>query len=177
MELRSVFGLPAHPLFVHGAVVLLPLAALGTILGAVWPRARRHLAVPVLVLSVVAVIAVQLASGSGEQLEGQLDETELIEDHTAMGDTVLFFALATMIGAGGVGVLDLHRRRERDAPAGGVRIAGRTVTPRGRRALGVAVVSVALVTSTAAIVQTVRVGHSGAKATWNDVGDDDGAAR
>ena len=32
MEIENLFGLPAHPLIVHGAVVLVPLAAIGTIL-------------------------------------------------------------------------------------------------------------------------------------------------
>jgi len=39
--LDSLFGLPAHPLLVHGAVVLVPLAALGTIVIAFWPAARE----------------------------------------------------------------------------------------------------------------------------------------
>ena len=31
MEIDTLFGLPAHPLFVHTAVVLLPIAAIGLI--------------------------------------------------------------------------------------------------------------------------------------------------
>ena len=41
--LDSLFGLPAHPLLVHGAVVLVPLAALGTIVIAFWPAARERI--------------------------------------------------------------------------------------------------------------------------------------
>ena len=31
MEIQSLFGLPAHPLIAHAAIVLLPLAAIGTV--------------------------------------------------------------------------------------------------------------------------------------------------
>lgn len=38
----TLFGLPLHPLVVHAAVVLLPLAALGAIVIAVSERARKR---------------------------------------------------------------------------------------------------------------------------------------
>ena len=44
MEIQSLFGLPAHPLIVHAAVVLLPLAAICTVVTAAVPRTRRHFA-------------------------------------------------------------------------------------------------------------------------------------
>ncbi len=39
----ELFGLPAHPLLVHAAVVLVPLAAIGVVLIAFWPAARARL--------------------------------------------------------------------------------------------------------------------------------------
>ena len=56
MDLESLFGLPAHPLVVHGAVVLLPLAAAGTIVIAAVPRPK---------LMATVLIAVALATGIG----------------------------------------------------------------------------------------------------------------
>lgn len=44
MEIKELFGLPAHPLVVHAAVVLLPLAAVATLVCAAVPRARRSYA-------------------------------------------------------------------------------------------------------------------------------------
>jgi hypothetical protein len=32
VEITSIFGLPAHPLFVHVPIVLVPLASLGAVL-------------------------------------------------------------------------------------------------------------------------------------------------
>ena len=54
----EIFGLPAHPLLVHAAVVLVPLAALGTIAAAAIPRHRKILAPIMLGLSVVALFSV-----------------------------------------------------------------------------------------------------------------------
>ena len=58
MELENLFGLPAHPLVVHAAVVLLPLAAIGTIVVAVLPRARRHYAPVVFAVALLATVGI-----------------------------------------------------------------------------------------------------------------------
>ena len=39
----TIAGLPAHPLFVHLAVVAIPLTAVLAILASIWPAARRRL--------------------------------------------------------------------------------------------------------------------------------------
>ena len=38
----TVRGLPLHVLVVHAVVVLVPAAAFGTLLCALWPAVRRH---------------------------------------------------------------------------------------------------------------------------------------
>lgn len=69
-------------LVVHAAVVLLPLATITTLVCAAVPRARRHYAALALGLALVGTLAVALAQGSGDALEEQIDETELVEVHT-----------------------------------------------------------------------------------------------
>ena len=159
MEIEELFGLPAHPLVVHAAVVLLPLAAITTIVCAAVPRARRHYALVALGLAVVATVAVGLAQGSGEALEEQVDETELVEEHTEQGEQVLPWAIAVTVAAGAVAAIPLLMRRRPN-------LSGRTVTA--------VVVAVSLVAGAGAMWTVIEVGHSGAKATWNDVGDEDG---
>ena len=61
-------GLPLHPLVVHAAVVFVPLAALSAILYAV-PRWRWLLRWPTLLLSLAALVLVQVSIMSGEDLE------------------------------------------------------------------------------------------------------------
>ena len=159
MEIKELFGLPAHPLVVHAAVVLLPLAAILTIVCAAMPRARRHYAPVALGLAVVATLAVGLAQGSGEELEEQVDETELVEEHTEHGELVLPWAIAVTVAAAAVAAVPLVERRRPTMPA-------RTVTA--------VVIAVSLVAGAGATWTVVDVGHSGAKATWDDVGDGDG---
>lgn len=154
MEIDSLFGLPAHPLVVHAAVVLLPLAVLGTILTAAIPRSRRHYAPVALGMALVATIAVGLAQGSGESLEERVDETELVEEHTGQGETVLPWAIALAIVAAGVTAAPYIARRHPD-------LSPTTVTA--------VLVIAALISGIGATWTVIDVGHSGAKATWDDL--------
>ena len=61
-------GVPAHPLVVHAVVVLLPLAAVGTLLVVARPLWRQQLGVWVLLLALAGVAAVPVATQTGEQL-------------------------------------------------------------------------------------------------------------
>jgi hypothetical protein len=155
VEVEKLFGLPAHPLVVHAAVVLLPLAAIMTIVCAAVPRARRHYALVVFGLAVVATLSVGLAQGSGEALEEQVKETQLVEEHAGQGEQVLPWAVAVMVTAGAVAAIPLLMRRRPN-------LSGRTVTA--------VVVAMSLVAGAGALWTVIEVGHSGAKATWNDVG-------
>jgi hypothetical protein len=111
-------------------------------------------------LALVATLAVGLAQGSGEALEEQVDETELVEEHTEQGERVLPWAIAVAVVAAAVAAIPVLARRRPSLPV-------RTVTA--------AVVAVSLVAGVGATWTVIDVGHSGAKATWNDVGaEDDG---
>ena len=156
LEIEELFGLPAHPLVVHAAVVLLPLAAIITLVCAAVPRARRFYGPLALGAALFAVLAVGLAQGSGEALEEQVDETELVEEHTEQGEHVLPWSIAVAVAAAAVVAIPaLERRRPH--------LQAKTVT--------VVVVAVSLVAGAGAVWTVVDVGHSGAKATWNDVED------
>ena len=65
----TVDGIPAHPLVVHAVVVLLPLAAVGTLLVVARPLWRQQLGVWVLLLALAGVAAVPVATQTGEQLQ------------------------------------------------------------------------------------------------------------
>jgi hypothetical protein len=159
LEIEELFGLPAHPLVVHAAVVLLPLAAVATVLCAAIRRARPTYAPVALGLALAATVAVGVAQGSGEELEEQVDETELVEEHTGEGERVLPWAIGVTVAAAAVTSVPLLTRRR---PG----VSARTVTAT--------IVAVSLVAGVGATWTVVDVGHSGAKATWDDVGDDDG---
>ena len=163
MEIEELFGLPAHPLVVHVAVVLLPIAALGTVVCATVPRLRRCYAPVTLAVALVATVAVGLAEGTGEALEDEVDETELVEEHAEAGEGVLPWAVGVTVVAAAVAAVPLVQRRRPAAPG---------------RALTVVVAVVALLVGAGAVWSTVDVGHSGAEATWHDrSGQGDGERR
>lgn len=147
--LDLVNGLPVHALVVHAVVVLLPLAALGTVVIALVPAARRRYGWLVVALAAVANAAVPLATGSGEALAARVGNPGR---HAELGETLPFLAVPLLVLAAAVVVLGA--RRERDGARGGPGV------------LGVVVAGLAVVAAVAVTAQTVRIGDSGARAVW-----------
>ncbi|MDF2442248.1 MAG: hypothetical protein JWR01_451 [Subtercola sp.] len=90
-------GLPLHILLVHVVVIVLPAAALLTVLGAVWPAFRRKLGVLTPIVALVGLISVPLATNAGEWLEARVNSTPLIQAHVALGDTLLPWAVGQFV--------------------------------------------------------------------------------
>jgi hypothetical protein len=88
-------GVPAHPLIIHAVVVLLPLAALGSLLLAIRPAWRRRFGVVVLLITAAGVGAVPLAVATGEQLQAVLPGgNPLILEHVRRALTLQPYAIA-----------------------------------------------------------------------------------
>lgn len=143
-------GIPLHPLVVHAVVVLLPLATLGTIAIALQPRWRRPYGPLVVAAALVATVLCPVASSSGEELEKRVGDPG---DHAALGDTLVWFALALLV----LSALLVYLER-RNTSAGDAR-RGRTIQ---------AVAALAVLAALASGVQVYRVGDSGARAAWGD---------
>lgn len=156
LALTSFDGLPAHPLLVHIPVVLIPLGALGALL-MLWARFRRMIGWWVCGLVVVAGIATQLAISSGQSLEEYVRETDLVREHTRMGENVRPWLLAMFLALLGVMLVDRALRRR---PGG--------VTP-SRDPLRIALVvlgALSIVFSAMSVYWVYRIGHSGSKSVW-----------
>jgi hypothetical protein len=69
---ETVFGIPAHPLIIHAAVVFIPLQIAAAIVYGLVPLVRRHIWWAVLGLAIVAPIAAFAAKLSGEAFEQRL---------------------------------------------------------------------------------------------------------
>ncbi len=149
LPLDTVFGLPVHVLVVHAAVVLLPLVSIGAILVALLPRFSQRFAVLVVVIAWVAVPAAFLAKGSGEQLA---ERVGLPQPHAELGESLPPFALALAVA------LLVFWLFDRGIP-------GNRGRPWWLKGLAVVVILVAVLTTW----WTIRVGHSGAEATWSAV--------
>lgn len=145
-----VGGLPLHPLVVHAVVVLLPLAALGTLATILVPRWRRFLPA-VAVIATVAALALPVATRSGEALEERVGEPGV---HAALGDQLQWLGLALAAVLWVLVLVDRRRRRSGEA--------------RGRGVAATAVAVLSVVLALAAGVQVYRVGDTGARAVWAD---------
>ncbi|MEV0064748.1 DUF2231 domain-containing protein [Nocardia sp. NPDC050718] len=148
--MSTINGLPAHILLVHLLVVLVPLTALLLILAALWPAARRVLVWPTAALAALTVALTPVTVSAGRWLAQRVGRTPAIQTHIDLGGTLLYFVIPMLVVAALLVGVHLAER------------AGRRLT-RGVVAV-VAVLAVAA--GVAATVQVVRVGDSGARATW-----------
>lgn len=147
--LDTVAGLPMHPLIVHGAVVLVPLAAVGLMLMAVRPAFSRRFGVLVVIVAGVGALASVAAKLSGEELSERVGTPEV---HAELGDVLPWVAL-------GLFVLGLV-----------FWLVDRGIPGNKPRPGWLVVFAILLLLASAfAIYWTIRVGHSGAEVTWAGV--------
>ncbi len=147
---------------IHAAVVLVPLTAGVVLLAAVLQRFRRWAGWLPLALAAGSVVLTRLATDSGSILQrqqaasGKLDP--LVARHQELGEQLIWWVLGVLVVA--LATYGLGRReRARD----------RTDRPAPLPRWLTAVVAVAAVLgAVGTVVQTVRVGHSGAESVWND---------
>jgi len=148
---HTIGGIPLHPLVVHAAIVLIPLAAIGVMLIAFVPRWRERYGGLVALFALGALVGTLLAKFTGENFQKDLGITsEKVTTHADLGQKMLYFVIPLFLVA--IALWWVGRREKEHQPYG----VGLTIS------LGVVSVIVAL----AAGVWVVRVGHSGANAVW-----------
>lgn len=143
----TITGLPVHPLVVHAAVVLLPLAAAGVLALLVRPAWRERYGVLVLLGLAGGAVAAWIAEESGEALAARVG---LPEEHGEWGERLPPLAFLLLLS-----VLAWHLIQRR-------RLGGRSV-------VGSVLAGLAGLLAVAVLGVTVLVGHSGAEAAWGDV--------
>jgi hypothetical protein len=151
--MSTVNGLPAHILLNHFVVVLGPLTAILAILCALWPAARRRLIWLVLLLAVGTLILTPLTVNSGEWLADKVGVTPAIHHHAQLGDTMVYIEAALVATV--IVLAAVHIRQARGRPV--------------KFALHAVVEVLVIAAAVATLVQTYRVGESGARAAWGNV--------
>jgi len=146
-------GLPAHILLNHFVVVLAPLTAVLAILCALWPAARRRLIWLVLLLAVGTLVLVPLTINSGAWLAARVGPSTVLTTHEQLGETLIYIAAALVASV--TLLTAVHIRQAR----------GRTVKFALHSVVGVLVIVAAVAT----LIQTYRIGDSGARAAWGNV--------
>lgn len=181
---EEVFGLPAHPLLVHAAVVVVPVLTLAAVAYALLPSVRDRLEPLVLGLAVTGPLAVAVARESGEAFRRRLTSkralppelTDQLDTHAQLSRTLLLFTLA--LAAATIAFVLLARSSSHTArprvppPTPSTRSMASPARPgvnfrRAHTATArfLAITITALGCATAWYV--AHTGHSGASMVWN----------
>ncbi|MEU2287462.1 hypothetical protein ABZ614_37075 [Streptomyces sp. NPDC013178] len=81
-----VNGLPAHVLFVHFVVVLVPLTALALVISALSPKAAWRLGLILPILAFATLATVPLTTQAGEWLERHVASDPLVRKHAELDE-------------------------------------------------------------------------------------------
>jgi uncharacterized membrane protein len=152
----TVNGLPAHILLNHFVIALAPLTAILAVLCALWPAARRRLIWLVLLLAVGTVILVPLTTGSGAWLATRVDASPTspaLRAHEDLGETLVYLVATLAVSVTLLTAVHIRQARGRKSPF----------------ALHAVVGVLVIVTAAATVIQTYRIGESGARAAWGHV--------
>lgn len=152
----TLFDLPAHTFLIHAPIVLLPLAAIATLVLAAKPGWRRAAGWwMVAALGVVAVL-VFLAKSSGEAFDDALAGAVDVSTHEQLANTTF---VLTLIWLAVYTVLVAADRRPVSADP----------TPVGFRSQPVVVLALSAASAVLAVlaaVWLVRTGHEGSRVVW-----------
>lgn len=150
-----IHNLPAHVLFVHFIIALMPLTAVLEIVCAVWPAARRgHLVWLTLILAVITMVLTPITIHAGEWLYGlRKNPDAILREHAERGDTMLYFSIALLVVAVVLAVVQVIERRG----------------TKPRAILTVAVAVLAVVVGVASMVQLYRTGDAGSQSVWGSL--------
>jgi uncharacterized membrane protein len=157
LGIDSISGIPLHPLVVHVAVVLVPLAAIGLMALGWKSEWRRQYALPLAILAIGGAAAAILASSTGESLESTIREAAgtrvRFGEHPEQGDTARLFAVLFAAAATGLWALETWREQ--------LQLKEWTTTAAYVASSSLGVIAIATI---------VVAGHSGATLVWKDVG-------
>jgi len=153
--MSTVNGLPAHILLNHFIVVLGPLTAILAIICAVWPAARQRLIWLVLLLAVITLVLTPVTASAGEWLSDRpaISPSPILSNHEQLGETLVYIVAAQLAATTLLAAVHIRQAR------------GRTVKFTMHAVVGVLVIAAAVAT----LVQTYRIGDSGARAAWQNV--------
>jgi uncharacterized membrane protein len=155
-----VNGLPLHPLIVHFVVVLLPLAAVGAVVIAVWPAARERFGWLVVAAAAVATLLVPIATNAGGKLKARVGADpssptyQRILRHEELGNQMIYWAIPLLVFVAALMVVhELNKRQQ-------INWAKPAIIVLAVLSIGGAV---------GAGIHVYRVGDAGSRASYGDV--------
>ncbi|ORW91051.1 hypothetical protein AWB92_19590 [Mycobacterium sp. IEC1808] len=147
-----VNGLPAHALWLHLVVVLVPLTAVLEIVCGLWPPARRgQLMWFTLALATATMVITPITVNAGEWLyDLRKKPSPILQEHAERGSTMVYFAAAMLVVAVGLVVLRVVERR----------------SAKRRVVAHLIVAIIVLAVSISSTIQVYRTGDAGAQSVW-----------
>jgi hypothetical protein len=166
IQINTIYGgLPAHPLFLHVPVILIPVAAIGALVLVAWPWLFVRNGLWIGLVAVVALGATNLTIGAGHALRDDLNlqGAGIIAQHAGAADTlrillIVFTALLL------IAVAVFRTAGPRVTGVGPVDAALTAV--RSGVALGAALRVIVAVFAIASLYYVFHTGDLGAKAVW-----------
>jgi Predicted membrane protein (DUF2231) len=164
IRVTSIYGgLPAHPLFVHVPVILIPVTVVSALVFAVKPEWLSRYGIALAIASIVAMSSVFLTMQAGAALRGELHlqghAATLISEHSRAAHILAIVYVvftATLI-------VTFAAQRISSGRSTGLGLVDR---PLSSRAILTALRIVLVLVSIVAGYMTFRTGDLGAKAVW-----------
>ncbi|GAA3393205.1 hypothetical protein [Cryptosporangium minutisporangium] len=178
---ERVFDLPAHPLVVHAAVVLVPIAVLAAFAYVLVPRLRSKVGWVLVLSAVSGAGASVVAAETGDRLARYLGVTPDVEEHGGFGLDTRNMAVLLAVVAVVLVIVERVRTSRAQTPVHDQydqRDQWSMVGEQPRSSSGSTVLTVVsvvlsvalLATAVGAAVSVVRAGDTGARMTWSGRG-------
>jgi hypothetical protein len=156
-------GLPAHPLFVHVPVILIPTTIVAAIVCVIKPRWLARYGIALAAVSIVAMSSVFITMQAGAALRGELNlqgpAAHLIAEHSQAAHilAIVYVAFTAVL------IVTFAAQRISGGMPTGLSLVDR---PLGGRPMFTMLRVLLVVLSIGAGVMCFRVGDLGAKAVW-----------
>jgi hypothetical protein len=156
-------GLPAHPLFVHVPVVLIPTTIVAAIVFMIRPQWLSRYGIALAIASIFAMSSVFVAMQAGAALRGALNlrgpAASLISQHSQAAHilAILYVAFTATL------IVTFAARRISSGMPTGLGVVDRLLSPRS---VFTALRFLVVVLAIGAAYMTFRTGDLGAKAVW-----------
>ncbi|MGI8948557.1 MAG: DUF2231 domain-containing protein [Ornithinimicrobium sp.] len=146
---------PLHPLLVHAAVVLIPVAALAVVLWVVLPRFRAWLDWGLPVIGVASGLIAWFTVQFGRELAEGVTQTPILDEHFLWGARVQW--LGPLLGLAAVLLWLVSSPRTRWSKRTGV---------LGAAWLRIGIMVLSVVLAAATVLAVILAGDSGATSVW-----------